>query len=76
MILHADSDPIIFGLTTNLLCIFDIWWVFTAVVLVKNDVLILMPKGKVLEFLFSIFFLNKSLIKCEKTVSNAILEKL
>ena len=28
--LHADSDLIIFDLTTNLLCIFDIFWVSTA----------------------------------------------
>ena len=33
--LHADSDWIIFVLTTNLLCVFDICWVSTAVVLVK-----------------------------------------
>ena len=31
-------DSIIFGLTTNLLCIFDIFSVSTAVVVVKNDV--------------------------------------
>ena len=46
--LHCDSDWIIFVLTTSLLCIFDICWVSTAVVLVKNDVLFLVPTGKVL----------------------------
>ena len=35
--LHADSGWIIFGLTTNQLCSSDIFWVSTAVVLVKND---------------------------------------
>ena len=44
----ADCDWIIFGLTTNLLSIFDICWMFTVVVLVKN-VLHLVPTGKVLE---------------------------
>ena len=34
---HADNHWIIFGLTTNLICIFDICWVSTAVALVKND---------------------------------------
>ena len=36
--LYGDSDWIIYGLTTSLLCTFDICWVFTAVELVKNDV--------------------------------------
>ena len=49
---HADIDSKIFGLTTNLLCIFDNCWVSTAVVLVKNDVLLLVPTGKVLELVF------------------------
>ena len=56
--LHADSDSIIFDLITNLLltfvsciltfvyCIFDICWVSAAVLLVKNDVLLLLPTGK------------------------------
>ena len=44
--LHADSDWIISDLIANLLCIFDIFWVFTAVSLVKNDVLLLVPTGK------------------------------
>ena len=43
--LHADSDWISFGLTTNLLGIFDIYWVSTAVLLAKN-VLLLVPTGK------------------------------
>ena len=49
---HGDSDSIVFGLATSLLCIFDICWVSTAVVLVKNDVLLLVPIGKVLELGF------------------------
>ena len=49
--LKADSDCIIFGLTANLLCI--LCWVSTAVVLLKNDVLLLRPTGKVLEFGFA-----------------------
>ena len=50
--LHADSDLINFGLTTNLLCIFDIYLLPTAVVLFKNDVLPLVPTWKVLELGF------------------------
>ena len=52
-LLHGDSDWIIFGLTTSLFCIFDIVCVSTAVVLVKNDVLLLVPIGKVLKLGFS-----------------------
>ena len=48
---HADSDWI-FDLMANLLCIFDIFWVFTAVVLFKKDVLLLVPTEKVLELGF------------------------
>ena len=54
--LHADSDSIIFGLATNLFCIFDIFWVSTAVVLVKNDILLLVPTGKILELAFPSVF--------------------
>ena len=43
---------IIFGLTTNLLCIFDIYWMSTTVVLVKNDALLLVPTGNVLGLSF------------------------
>ena len=50
--LHADSDWIIFGLTTNLLYVLGICWVSTAVVLVKNDVLLLVPTVKVLQLGF------------------------
>ena len=50
--LHAVSDWIIFGLTTNLLCILDICFMSTAVVLVANDVLFLVPAGKFLELGF------------------------
>ena len=50
--LHADSNWTIFGLTTNLLCVLDIYWVSTAVVLVENDVLLLVLKGKIWELGF------------------------
>ena len=55
---HADSDSIIFGLTTNLLYSFDIFRVSTAVVLVKIDVFLLVPTGKVLEVGFFKFFFS------------------
>ena len=58
--LNVDSDWIIYGLTTSLISIFDIYWVSTAVVLVKNDVLLLVPIGKVLELGFSKCFLIKA----------------
>ena len=45
--LHGDSDWVIFGLTTNLLCFFDISWMPAAVVLIKNA-LLLVPTGNVL----------------------------
>ena len=44
--LHADSE-------WNLLCIFDICLVSTAFVLVKNDILLLVPTEKFLEIHFS-----------------------
>ena len=69
MILYADSDSIFFGLTRNLLCIFNICWVSTAVVIVKNDVMLLVFTRKVLELGFFTCFFNKSLIKCEKFIS-------
>ena len=50
-------------MTTNLLCIFDICWVFTAVALVKNDVLLLVPTIKVLELGFSKCFLMKAWLR-------------
>ena len=79
--LYGDSDWIIFGLTTSLLPIFDICLVFTAVVLFKNDILLLVPTGKVLELGFLKSFLMKA---CGKIVerlwkdcflSNTILRK-
>ena len=55
--LPADSDSITFGLTTNVLSMFDISWVPTAVVLAKNDVLILVSAGKVSNLVFrNVFF--------------------
>ena len=69
MILYADSDSIFFGLTRNLLCTFNICWVSTAVVIVKNDVMLLVFTRKVLELGFFTCFFNKSLIKCEKFIS-------
>ena len=56
LFLHPDSDWIFFGSTTNLLCIFVIYWVFTAVVLFKNDVFLLVPSVKVLELGLPKFF--------------------
>ena len=66
--LHANSDSIIFDLTTNLLCIFIICWVSTAVVPVKNNVLLLAHRKSLRTCFFQMLF-NKSLIKCEKIVS-------
>ena len=57
------------GLTTSLFWIFDICWVSTAAVLVKNDVLFLVPTGRVLKLGFTECFFKKSLIKCGKIVS-------
>ena len=49
---------------------FDISWVPTAVVLAKNDVLILVSAGKVSNLVFrNVFFFLKTLVKCEKIVS-------
>ena len=53
------------GLTTSLLCFFDICWVFTAVVLVKN-VLFVVPTGKVLELGFPECFLIKAWLSVER----------
>ena len=64
--LHADSDSTIFSLTTNLLCIFDIRWVSTAVLLVKNEAWLLVPTGKVLELGFSKCFLTKSCLSVKR----------
>ena len=52
---HADSDWIIFGLTTNLLGIFNMRWMSTTVVLFRNF-LLLVSTGKVLELGFSKYF--------------------
>ena len=67
MILHADSDWMIFGLTPDLLGIFDIYWMSIEVLLVRN-VLLLVPTGKTLEVGFPNCF-NKSLIKVGQIVS-------
>ena len=64
---HVDCDSIIYGLTTNLLYTFDNCWVSTAVVLLKN-VLLLVCTRKVLELGFLCFF-DKILIKYEKIVA-------
>ena len=66
MILHFDSDSMIFGLITSLLCIYDICWVPFAVVLVKNDVLFLVPAGKVLELGFPKCFLIKAWLSVKR----------
>ena len=67
--LIKQIDAIIFGFTTNLLCIFDICSVSTAVALVKNDILLLSAHRKISfrTWFFHMFF-NKSLMKCEKFV--------
>ena len=49
LFLHADSE-------WNLLCIFDIWLVSTAFVLVNNDILLLVLTGKLLEIHFPEYF--------------------
>ena len=49
--LLVDGDWIIFGLTTNIFGIFDMCWMSTAVLLIKN-VLLLVPTGKILELDF------------------------
>ena len=64
--LHCDSDWIIFDLTTSVLCIFDIFWVSTAFLLVKNDALFLVPTGKVLELGFPNCFLIKAWLSVER----------
>ena len=67
--LIQQIDSITFGLTTHLLCIFDICGVSTAVVLVKNDVCSSAHNKISFRTWFSQIFINKSLIKCEKFVS-------
>ena len=67
--LHGDSDWIIFCLTTSLLCISENCWMSTAVVLVKNDILLIVATGMVLELDFLKWFLIKAYIKCVKIVS-------
>ena len=66
--LLSDSNWIILGLTTSLLCIFDICCVSTAVVLVKNNVLLLVPIRKNFRTWFSQMFLIKAWKNCEKIV--------
>ena len=59
--LIKQIDSIIFDLTTNLLCIFEICLVSTAVALVRNDILLIVPTQKqVLELGFSKCFLIKA----------------
>ena len=53
------------SLTTSLLCIFDIYWMSTAVVLVKK-VLLVVPTGKVLELGFPECFLIKAWLSVER----------
>ena len=71
--LIKQIDLIIFGLTINLLCIFDIYWVSTAVVLVKNVLLLVPTEKQVLEIVFSKCFLIKMWKVC--FLSNGILKK-
>ena len=60
------SNDFCTGFTTSLLCVFDICWVSTAVVRVKNDVLFLMPTGKVLKLGFPECFLIKAWLSVER----------
>ena len=53
--LHADSDWIVYGLTTSLVCILGICWVSTAIVLAEN-VLLLVLTENVLELGFPKYF--------------------
>ena len=62
--LIKQTDSINFGLTTNLLCIIDICWVSTAVVLANSA----HTKISFRTWLFQMFF-SKGLIKCEKFAS-------
>ena len=64
--LYADSDWITFGLTTNLFCVLDICWASTAVVDVKNDVLLLVRTRKVLELGFPKCFLIKTWLSVKR----------
>ena len=62
----SQIDWVIFALVWNcVLCILDIRWVFTAVVLVKSDVLFLVPTGKILEIGFLECFLIKACLSVE-----------
>ena len=54
------------GLNTSPLCIFDIFWVSTAVVLVENDVLFVVSTRKVLELDFPEYFLIKAWLNVER----------
>ena len=67
-LLHGDSDWIIFDLTTSLFCILDICWVSTIVVLVKNDVFLPVPIGKILRTWFSKMLLINAWLSVEKSV--------
>ena len=68
--LHADSDSIIFGLTTNPLCIFDICWCPLQLYLLRMMFYFLSSAHrKSFRTWFSQMFFNKSLIKCGKIIS-------
>ena len=64
--LHGYSHWIIFGLTNSLLCIFEICWVSTAIVLVKNDASLLVLLAKVLELGFPKCFLIKAWLSVKR----------
>ena len=63
--LHGTNDWIVHGLTSTLLCIFDIYWVSTTVALVKNDVLLLVLTEKNLELDLVKCFLLKDWLSVE-----------
>ena len=66
LFLNGNSDWIIFGVTVSLLFIFDIYWVSTTVVLVKNGVLLLVLTEKILELSFPKCFLLKAWLNVER----------
>ena len=63
--LHNDCDRVIFGLTTSPLCIFDIYCMSNAVVLMKN-VLLLVLTGKFLELGSPNVFFKKAWLSVER----------
>ena len=76
--LHVDSDLIIFGFTTNLLCLLDICWVFNVVVLVKYLLWCFVASAHRRSFRtwFSQTFSIKAWLGVERLFSYFLLEKI